>query len=63
MKTADEAMLHLGSHKTASGPLTEQNAARSKKRKSDGAPFFRRMDLIDPTPLLKQWSKNLPTGA
>jgi murein DD-endopeptidase MepM/ murein hydrolase activator NlpD len=63
MKSVDQPMLHLELYdKTATGPLTEQNAARSKKRKSDGVPFFRRMDLIDPTLLLKQWSQNLPVG-
>lgn len=61
MRSVDQPMLHLELYdKTASGPLTEQNAARSKKRKSDGVPFFRRMDLIDPTPLLNQWKTRLP---
>ncbi len=64
MKTVEQAMLHLELYdKTATGPLTEQNRARSKKRQSDGKPFFRRMDLIDPTPLLNQWSQNLPAPA
>src|SRR6185436_9463337 len=63
MKTVDQAMLHFELYdKSASGPLTEQNQERSKKRRSDGVPFFRRMDLIDPTLLLDQWSKNLPPG-
>lgn len=62
MKAIEQPMLHLELYdKSASGPLTEQNRARSKKRRSDGVPFFRRMDLIDPTALLKQWSQNLPT--
>lgn len=61
MRSLPQSMLHFEVYdKTASGPLTEQNVARSKRRKSDGIPFFRRMDLIDPTSLLKQWSQNLP---
>ena len=64
MKAVDQPMLHLELYdKTATGPLTEQNATRSKKRKSDGVPFFRRLDLINPTPLLKQWSQNFPAGS
>jgi murein DD-endopeptidase MepM/ murein hydrolase activator NlpD len=61
MQAIPQPMLHLEIYdKSANGPLTEQNAARSKKRASDGVPFFRRMDLVDPTPLLNAWSKNLP---
>ncbi|HET9227812.1 MAG TPA: M23 family metallopeptidase [Thermoanaerobaculia bacterium] len=61
MKTVDQSMLHLELYdKSATGPLTEQSTTRSKKRKSDGVPFFRRMDLIDPTPLLNQWKTHLP---
>jgi murein DD-endopeptidase MepM/ murein hydrolase activator NlpD len=61
MKSIPQPMLHLELFdKTATGPLTEQNAARSKKRKADGVPFFRRMDLMDPTPLLAAWSTRLP---
>ena len=63
MKSVAQPMLHLELYdKTASGPLTEPNEARSKRRRADGVPFFRRMDLIDPTPLLNQWSRNLPSG-
>ena len=53
-------MLHLELYdKSASGPLTITDANRSKKR-SDGVPFMRRMDLIDPTSQLTQWQVRLP---
>jgi murein DD-endopeptidase MepM/ murein hydrolase activator NlpD len=53
-------MLHFELYdKSASGPLTVPDAARSKKR-SDGIPFMRRKDLIDPTPRLNQWQGRLP---
>jgi murein DD-endopeptidase MepM/ murein hydrolase activator NlpD len=53
-------MLHLELYdKSASGPLTITDAARSKKR-SDGIPFMRRKDLVDPTSSLNQWRGQLP---
>jgi murein DD-endopeptidase MepM/ murein hydrolase activator NlpD len=53
-------MLHLELYdKSASGPLTITDAGRSKKR-SDGVPFMRRNDLIDPTAKLTQWQSQLP---
>jgi murein DD-endopeptidase MepM/ murein hydrolase activator NlpD len=53
-------MLHLELYdKSASGPLTITDAARSKKT-SDGISFMRRKDLIDPTPRLNQWQGQLP---
>jgi murein DD-endopeptidase MepM/ murein hydrolase activator NlpD len=53
-------MLHLELYdKTASGPLTITDANRSKKR-SDGIPFMRRIDLIDPTSQLTQWQVRFP---
>ena len=53
-------MLHLELYdKTASGPLTITDTNRSKKR-SDGVPFMRRMDLIDPTSRLNQWQVRFP---
>jgi murein DD-endopeptidase MepM/ murein hydrolase activator NlpD len=53
-------MLHLELYdKTASGPLTITDAARSKKR-TDGVPFMRRTDLIDPTDSLNQWQVRFP---
>jgi murein DD-endopeptidase MepM/ murein hydrolase activator NlpD len=53
-------MLHLELYdKSASGPLTIADAARSKKR-PDGIPFMRRTDLIDPTARLNQWQSQLP---
>jgi murein DD-endopeptidase MepM/ murein hydrolase activator NlpD len=53
-------MLHLELYdKSASGPLTITDAARSKKR-SDGISFMRRKDLIDPTSRLNQWQGYLP---
>jgi len=52
-------MLHLELYdKSASGPLTITDAARSKKR-PDGIPFMRRTHLIDPTPRLNQWQSQL----
>jgi murein DD-endopeptidase MepM/ murein hydrolase activator NlpD len=53
-------MLHLELYdKSASGSLTITDADRSKKR-SDGIPFMRRNDLIDPTSSLNQWQSQLP---
>jgi murein DD-endopeptidase MepM/ murein hydrolase activator NlpD len=53
-------MLHFELYdKSASGPLTIPDAGRSKKR-SDGTPFMRRKDLIDPTAKLNQWQVHLP---
>jgi murein DD-endopeptidase MepM/ murein hydrolase activator NlpD len=53
-------MLHFELYdKTASGPLTVPDAARSKNR-ADGTPFMRRKDLIDPTSKLNQWQASLP---
>jgi murein DD-endopeptidase MepM/ murein hydrolase activator NlpD len=53
-------MLHLELYdKSASGPLTITDPARSKKR-PDGVPFMRRTDLIDPTSRLNQWHSKLP---
>jgi murein DD-endopeptidase MepM/ murein hydrolase activator NlpD len=53
-------MLHLELYdKSASGPLTITDAARSRKR-ADGVSFMRRMDLIDPTARLNQWQARFP---
>jgi hypothetical protein len=43
----------------STGPLTITDADRSKKR-SDGIPFIRRMDLIDPASRLNQWQIRFP---
>jgi murein DD-endopeptidase MepM/ murein hydrolase activator NlpD len=52
------AMLHLELYdKSAHGPLTV-GAAEGKI--SNGRPFMRRKDLIDPTPKLNEWRNNLP---
>lgn len=52
------AMLHLELYdKSAHGPLTV-GAAEGKI--SNGRPFMRRKDLIDPTPKLNEWKNNLP---
>ena len=52
-------MLHLELYKgTGSGALTVKGEASAKR--SDGTPFQRRKDLMDPTPLLAQWRSNLP---
>jgi murein DD-endopeptidase MepM/ murein hydrolase activator NlpD len=53
-------MLHLELYdRTASGPLTITDGNGSKKR-SDGIPFMRRIDLVDPTSRLDQWQARLP---
>ena len=54
-------MLHLELYsKGGSGPLTVTDASKSKKR-ADGIPYYRRSDLLDPTPSLNQWKSHLPT--
>jgi murein DD-endopeptidase MepM/ murein hydrolase activator NlpD len=54
------SMLHLELYdKSASGSLTVKNS--QTKRTADGKPFWRRKDLIDPTPKLNQWKNNLPS--
>jgi murein DD-endopeptidase MepM/ murein hydrolase activator NlpD len=51
-------MLHLEMYSnTVNGQLTV-DAAHSKKR-ADGVPFLRRIDLIDPTPYLNKWQYHL----
>jgi murein DD-endopeptidase MepM/ murein hydrolase activator NlpD len=58
--TVPSDMLHFELYdKSASGPLTITDGARSKKR-ADGIPFMRRADLIDPTSSLNQWQVRLP---
>jgi murein DD-endopeptidase MepM/ murein hydrolase activator NlpD len=53
------SMLHLELYdKTAAGPLTV--GAVQSARASDGRPFMRRKDLIDPTTRLNEWKNNLP---
>jgi len=52
-------MLHLELYsKAGSGPLTV--SAPSSKKRSDGIPFLRRNDLLDPTSYLNTWKNNLP---
>ncbi|HEX4951122.1 MAG TPA: peptidoglycan DD-metalloendopeptidase family protein [Blastocatellia bacterium] len=52
-------MLHLELYdKSAHGPLSVKSGAGAKT--SDGRLFYRRKDLIDPTPKLNEWKKNLP---
>jgi murein DD-endopeptidase MepM/ murein hydrolase activator NlpD len=52
-------MLHLELFdKSASGPLTVSGAGSA--RRTDGVPFLRRRDLMDPTTHLGQWSASLP---
>lgn len=54
------SMLHLELYdKSAHGPLTVP--AAQSARHSDGRPFMRRRDLIDPTPKLNIWRNNLPS--
>jgi len=58
--TVPSDMLHFELYdKSASGPLTITDPARSKKR-ADGIPFMRRADLIDPTSSLNQWQARFP---
>jgi len=53
------AMLHLEMYKgSASGPLTVTSRDASATR-SDGVPYMRRSDLIDPTPFLNDWNTRL----
>lgn len=53
------AMLHLEMYAgTASGRLTV--AENESARRTDGVPFLRRADLIDPTPYLDKWKLHLP---
>ena len=52
-------MLHLELYdKSGSGPLTVNERAKSR-RHTNGRPFYRRSDLMDPTPLLNQWKSRL----
>jgi murein DD-endopeptidase MepM/ murein hydrolase activator NlpD len=53
------AMLHLELYdKSAHGPLTVPAAESAKT--SNGRPFLRRRDLMDPTSKLNEWKNNLP---
>ena len=54
-----QSMLHLELYdKSAEGPLTVKTS--KTKKTADGVPFWRRRDLIDPTPKLNEWKNNLP---
>ena len=54
------SMLHLELYdKSAHGPLTV--GAAQSARHTNGRPFMRRKDLIDPTPKLNVWKNNLPS--
>ncbi len=51
-------MLHLEMYKgNASGALTQRSGGA---KRSDGVPYQRRSDLMDPTPHLNRWAGNLP---
>ena len=52
-------MLHLELYSNPGGGRLTVDAAHSAKT-SKGVPYFRRADVIDPSPLLAEWSKNLP---
>lgn len=53
------SMLHLELYdKSATGSLTVKNNQTAKT--ASGLPFWRRKDLIDPTPKLNVWKNNLP---
>lgn len=55
----DSDMLHFEMFDgTAAGSLTDKSAACAKR--PDGVPFYRRRDLVDPTPFLNAWKSNLP---
>lgn len=55
-------MLHFELYsKKASGSLTVLNSSQSRIAPS-GRPFYRRKDLIDPSPLLDELRHNLPGG-
>ncbi len=57
--TVPSDMLHLELYdKSAHGELTRRGVEGAKA--PDGRPFQRRKDLIDPTPKLNVWKKNLP---
>lgn len=54
-----QSMLHLELYdKSATGPLTVRTSQTAKT--ASGIPFWRRKDLIDPTPKLNVWKNNLP---
>jgi hypothetical protein len=60
--TVPSDMLHLEIYdKSAHGPLTVGSS--EGLHASDGRPFMRRKDLVDPTPFLAKWKKNLPGAA
>ena len=53
------SMLHFEMYsKDATGPLTVREP--KTKTATYGANFSRRRDLIDPSPMLKMWMKNIP---
>ena len=53
-----QSMLHLELYdKSATGPLTVKN--KHTARTANGKPFWRRKDLIDPTPKLNEWKNKL----
>jgi murein DD-endopeptidase MepM/ murein hydrolase activator NlpD len=57
------AMLHLEVYdKSASGDLTVHDRQRSARR-PDGVPYFRRRDLVDPTPFLDAGAAHRPPAA
>lgn len=52
-------MLHIELYdKTATGPLGQGKATSA--RHTNGWPFLRRRDLVDPTPFLNRWQASLP---
>ncbi|HEU4509200.1 MAG TPA: peptidoglycan DD-metalloendopeptidase family protein [Pyrinomonadaceae bacterium] len=54
-----QSMLHLELYdKSAQGALTVKTSKTAKT--SGGIPFWRRKDLMDPTPKLNVWKNNLP---
>jgi hypothetical protein len=64
MPNFEGAVKPFGAARTDSdstGPLTITDADRSKKR-SDGIPFMRRMDLVDPTSPIESAAGSLPEG-
>lgn len=60
LKGSKSSMLHMEMYAgTGKGPLTTRGKDSAKR--ADGVPFKRRADLLDPTPFLNAWKKNLPS--
>ncbi len=59
--TVESDMLHMEMFDgSATGALSDKTAGGAKRR--DGVPFYRRRDLVDPTPFLNEWKGSLPSA-